>query len=38
MVGNDIDALENIQRKNYVKAINKYNRNRRKEAEKAAGK
>lgn len=27
MVGNDIDALENIQRKNYLKAISKYNRN-----------
>jgi len=38
MVGNDIDALENIQRKNYFKAIKKYNRNRRKEAEKAAAK
>jgi len=37
MVGNDIDALENIQRKNYIKAINKYNRNRRREAEKVAG-
>lgn len=32
MVGDDIDALENIQRKNYLKAIKKYNRN----AEKAA--
>ncbi|MEO3403463.1 hypothetical protein AAFN85_06150 [Mucilaginibacter sp. CAU 1740] len=32
IVGNDIDALENIQRKNYLKAIKKYNRN----AEKAA--
>jgi hypothetical protein len=38
MVGNDIDALENIQQKKYVKAIKKYNRNRRKEAEKVAGK
>ena len=25
MVGDDLDALENIQRKNYLRAIKKYN-------------
>ncbi|AYL95049.1 hypothetical protein [Mucilaginibacter celer] len=31
MVGDDIDALEIIQRKNYMRAIKKFNRNREKE-------
>jgi hypothetical protein len=34
MVGDDINALENIQRKNYFKAIKKYNRDVKKEAKK----
>jgi endonuclease III-like uncharacterized protein len=34
MVAGDTDALENIEKKNYYKAIKKYNRN----AEKAAKK
>ncbi|WP_184542823.1 hypothetical protein [Mucilaginibacter sp. FT3.2] len=38
MVGDDIDALESIQNKSYLKAIKKYNHNRQKEAEKAAKK
>ncbi|WP_176851957.1 hypothetical protein [Mucilaginibacter sp. OK268] len=34
MVGQDIDALENIQKKNYYKAIKKYNHNAAKAAKK----
>ena len=34
MVGQDADALENIQKKNYYKAIRKYNRNAEKTAKK----
>ena len=34
MVGQDIDALENIQKKNYYKAIKKYNRNAAQAAKK----
>jgi hypothetical protein len=38
ILGDDVDALKDIQQKKYFKAIRKYNHNRQKEAEKSAKK